>query len=81
MKSMLSLTAAAVLCASTSFAQEAPAQTDTIQGQAGVATVDGQEGLFAGGLAGAGVAGGLGLLLIAVVASNDDNTNSTTGTN
>lgn len=78
MKSMLSLTAAAVLCASTSFAQEAPAQTDVIQGQAGATTVDGQALADLGtGLGGAGLVGIVAVVAAVAAISSSDSSNGT----
>lgn len=84
MKSILSLTAVALLCASTSFAEQAPAQSEILLGQSGQATVDGQ-GMFAlgAGLSGAAVAGVITALVVvgaAVANANDDANASTTTT-
>jgi hypothetical protein len=80
MKSVFSLTAVALLCASTSFAQQAPTPTDLIQGQSGEETVDG--GALLLGLGGLGAAAVAGIIVagIVVVGAVVDN-NSTNGTN
>ena len=83
MKSILSLTAVALLCASTSFAEQAPAQSEILLGQSGQATVDGQ-GLVAlgAGLSGAAIAGVIAAIVVvgSVVANANDSTPGTTGT-
>jgi hypothetical protein len=84
MKSILSLTAISLLCASTSFAQQAPTKSEILLGQSGQATVDGQA-MFGAGLSGAAVAGIVAAVVVvgaAVANANDDKvTTSTTGTN
>tara|TARA_B110000908_G_C9970593_1_gene320947 strand:- start:186 stop:461 length:276 start_codon:yes stop_codon:yes gene_type:complete len=86
MKSIFSLTAVALLCASTSFAQQAPTQSEILLGQSGQATVDGQ-GMFGlgAGLGGAAVAGIVAAVVVvgAAIANAIDDTpaNSTNSTN
>ena len=84
MKSIFSLTAVALLCASTSFAEQAPTQSEILLGQSGEATVDGGGLLLlAGGLSGAAIAGIVAALVAvgATVANANDSTPGTNGTN